>query len=135
MLNGSEISLNNSYPDHLAQASHSMRDCVAQIIEELAPTEVIKQQPWFIPEKNVANGVTRRYRIRYMVYGSGENIDETNIDRLDEFIDNSLTSLNLSMEKAHNHSDIENEIVKLSIDLTRFHLLELLNRYDEYWKK
>ena len=44
-----------------------------------------------------------------MVYGSGENIDETSIVRLDEFIDRSLTSLNLSMEKAHNHTMVEKE--------------------------
>ena len=135
MLEGSENSLNDTHQDHLSQAAHSMRDCVAQIIEELAPTKVVKEQPWYTAVEGAPNGVSRRYRIRYMVYGSGESVDKDVINQLDDFIDRSLTSLNLAMERAHDHSDIGKEEVQLTIDQTRFALLELLKRYNNFWIK
>lgn len=74
MLDGSEKSLELSTPDSLSQAAHSMRDCFQQLLEQLGPTEAVKAQPWFKFTEGAPGGVSRRSRLRYLLYGSGEKV-------------------------------------------------------------
>jgi hypothetical protein len=42
MVEGSETALHLETPDSLSQAAHSMRDCFQQLLEELAPSKIVK---------------------------------------------------------------------------------------------
>ncbi|MBU1682680.1 hypothetical protein KJ742_01920 [Patescibacteria group bacterium] len=136
MLDGSEKTINIDSSDTFAQAAHSMRDCFQKLIEQLAPTSVVSIQPWFEKTDGAPTGVSRRSRLRYMLYGSGENFDEKAITRLDEQSDIAKDSLDLIIARAHDHDlSLSKDEVILAIDQARFSLLNILKLYDNYRKK
>lgn len=103
MLKGSETALRSTAVDNLSQAAHSMRDLFQQIVEDLAPADAVRQQPWFKPTPNAPGGVSRMSRLRYILYGSGEMLDEREIERLDDAAERAKDSLDLAMARAHDH--------------------------------
>lgn len=130
MLIGSEAALHSSAVDHLSQAAHSMRDLFQKMIEDLAPTDDVKRQPWFAPTDGAPGKVSRMSRLRYILYGSGEMLDKHEIGRLDQVAEEAKTSLDLAMARAHDHDpDLTERDVELAIDHARFWLLEVLKRY------
>jgi hypothetical protein len=131
MLDGSESALEQDGPDHLSQASHSMRDLFQQLIESLAPTKAVKMQPWYEPVAGPPGGVSRRQRLRYMLYGSGIGIDSEILEELDETANEAKDALDLAIARAHDHDpNLSLEEVKLAIDLARFSLSEVLKIYE-----
>jgi len=127
MLSGSEEALDSNTPDHLSQASHSMRDLFQQLIEFLAPTKVVKKQPWYEFVDGPQDGVSRRQRLRYMLYGSGLGFEEDIIQQLDETAKDAKESLDLIINRAHNHDpDLTLNEVSNAIDFARFSLNEVL---------
>lgn len=130
MLEGSEAALQMESQDHLSQAAHSMRDLFQQLIEDLAPADAVKQQPWFEPTPGAPGGVSRMSRLRYISYGSGETFDEDEIKQLDEAAEGAKIALDLSIARAHDHDpQLKKPQVELAIDHARFSLLEVLKRY------
>ena len=125
MLKGSEEALHRSGADNLSQAAHSMRDLFQQIIEDLAPTNVVKQQPWFKPTPSAPREVSRMSRLRYILYGAGTGFDEREIGQLDEAATSAKNALDLSMARAHDHDpELTSAEVELAIDHSRFSLLQ-----------
>jgi hypothetical protein len=123
MLRGSEQSLNRDDEDALSQATHSMRDCFQQLIEHLAPTDAVKAQPWYEPVKGPPEGVSRRQRLKFILYRSGEDMDEETLSSLDKLADSAKNSLDLCIARAHNHdSQLKKKEILLSIDHARYAL-------------
>ncbi|MFV2045170.1 MAG: hypothetical protein ACC700_18290 [Anaerolineales bacterium] len=135
MLEGSEAALDQELPDHLSQAAHSMRDLFQQLLEHLAPNEAVEAQPWFKPTEGAPGGVSRRSRLRYLLYGSGESVDEGVIEQLDITAHAAKQSLDLCIARAHDHDpSLTDDEVRLAIDQARFSLakvLELSHAYRE----
>lgn len=130
MLEGSEAALELESPDHLSQAAHSMQDLFQQLLEHLAPSEVVKSQPWFESTEGAPGGVSRRSRLRYLLYGSGESIDEGIIDQLDITAHAAKQSLDLCIARAHDHDpSLTDDEVRLAIDQARFSLAKVLELY------
>jgi hypothetical protein len=131
MVDGSEITLSAESPDCLSQAAHSIRDCFQQIIEDLAPSSVVNLQPWFTSTNGAPGGVSRRSRLMYILYGSGENIDEREIQRFDELAEIAKSSLDHVIDRAHYHDiSLTKEEVQLAIDQARDSLLQILRLYN-----
>ena len=136
MLEGSEAALDIGTPDSLHQAAHSMRDCFQQLIEYLAPSEVVKTQPWFTPTVGAPGGVSRRSRLKYVLYGSGENVDENIIHQLDVLSDIAKNSLDFCMARAHGHdTTLTKEDVVYAVDQARNELLNVLRLYNRFRRK
>ena len=133
MLEGSETALGIDTPDSQSQAAHSMRDCFQQLLEQLAPSKVVESQPWFKPTDGAPGGISRRSRLRYMLYGSGENVDDRTIQQLDELSDIAKNSLDLCIARAHDHDpSLTKEEVLLVIDQARNALLHVLKLYNSF---
>jgi len=131
MLEGSEAASANDNPDSQSQAAHSMRDCFQMLIEQLAPNKVVESQPWFVPVEGPPAGISRRSRLRYMLYGSGENIDDGLIQRFDELADIAKISLDICIARAHEHDpSLTKEEVRLGIDQARNSLVQILELYN-----
>lgn len=127
MLLGSEAALGVNNPDSQTQAAHSMRDCFQQLIEQLSPDDVIRTQPWFEATKGAPGGVSRRSRIRYLLYGSGEKIDDETIQKFDELVEIAKSSLDICIARAHDHDpSLTKEEVQLIIDQARNSLSQIL---------
>lgn len=130
MLKGSESALQSTGPDSQSQAAHSMRDCIQQSLEQLAPSKVVESQPWFEVTPGAPGGISRRSRFRYILYGSGENVDEKVIQQLDDLTEIAKDSLDLCQDRAHNHDpSLTHEEVLLTIDHARNALLYVLKQY------
>jgi len=133
MLEGSEAALDLDSADHLSQAAHSMRDLFQHLLEHLAPSEAVKAQPWFELTEGAPGGVSRRSRLRYLLYGSGELIDEGIIGQLDITAHAAKQSLDLCIARAHDHDpSLTVDEVRLAIDQARFSLAKVLELYSEY---
>ncbi len=131
MLEGSESALHTDTPDSLSQSAHSIRDCFQQLLEELAPSKVVESQPWFKPTEGAPGGISRRSRFRYMLYRSGENVDQGTIQRLDVAIEMAKVSLDLCMARAHDHDPtLSKDEVRLAVDQARDSLLHVLELYN-----
>jgi len=132
MVEGSEASLFSNKKDSLSQAAHSMRDCFQEVIEELAPTKVVLEQPWFEPTPEAPQKVSRRSRIRYILYGTGENYENSIVQRLDELAGIAKNSLDICTGKAHDH-DLDNtqQITSLAIDHARINLITILKYHND----
>lgn len=132
MLAGSEEALHSQGVDHLSQAAHSMRDMFQQLIEQIAPSEAVKSQPWFVSTPGAPGGVSRMSRLRYMLYGTGIDLDEDELRRLDEAAEQAKIALDVSIARAHDHDpQLTKDEVELAIDHARFSLLEILKRYSQ----
>jgi hypothetical protein len=136
MVEGSETALHLETPDSLSQAAHSMRDCFQQLLDELAPSKVVETQPWFEATKGAPGGISRRSRLKYILYGSGENADEKTIQELDELSDFAKDALDLCMARAHDHDPtLTKAEVLLAIDQARNALLNVLKLYTNFRRK
>jgi len=67
---GAWEALGSGSPDGCAQAAHSMREVLRQLLDKLAPDEQVKKAPWY-EKPNSGVTVTRAMRIRYTISGSG----------------------------------------------------------------
>ena len=133
MLDGSETALGVDTPDSQSQAAHSMRDCFQQLLEQLAPSKVVASQPWFEQSEGAPGGISRRSRLRYMLYGPGENVDVKTIQRLDELADIAKDSLDSCMARTHTHDEsLTKEEVLLAVDQARHALLHVLKLYNNF---
>ena len=132
MVEGSESALVSNHPDAFSQGAHSMRDCFEKILKQLSPNDVVINQPWFEPTPKAPGNVSRRSRMRYILYGSGENIDEKEIIRFDELADIAKNSLDICIKRAHDHDlSLSREETRLAIDQSRNSLLHILKLYNE----
>ena len=68
----------SNMPDARAQASHSMREVLRQLLDKLAPTEEVIKAPWY---KKPESGppVTRAMRIRYALSGVSDVSSESTL--------------------------------------------------------
>lgn len=133
MLDGSETALLMDTPDSQSQAAHSMRDCFQQLLEQLAPSKVVKSQPWFQTTDGAPGGISRRSRLRYMLYESGENLDDQTIQQLDDVTEIAKNSLDLCIARAHEHDpSLTKEEIQLVVDQGRNALLNVLKLYNSF---
>jgi hypothetical protein len=125
MLDGSETALQAGFPDSLSQAAHSMRDLYEQVIETLAPSEVVSQQPWFAPTPEARGRVFQKIRLKFILPGPITQVDDTLIDQLDEEAGAAKDILDLCIARAHDPS-LSKEEATLAIDQARHSLLSVL---------
>jgi hypothetical protein len=52
-----------------ANTANALRELLREIFESLAPDKEIKKCFWFVPDRSSKNGVTRRDRIKFAIYG------------------------------------------------------------------
>ena len=133
MIEGSESALERGTPESFAQAAHSIRDCFQSLIEYLAPTQVVQSQPWFELTPGSPTSVSRKSRIRYLFYGSGENVNNDVLKKYDDQAGIAKESLDLCIKRAHDHNpEMTIDEAKASIDQGRSSLLSLLLKYQEF---
>ena len=89
--------------------------------------------PGFEPVAGAPGGVSRRSRLQFMLYGSGENVDEDTIRQLDELAEIAKTSLDLCIARTHGHDPtLTKEEVVYAIDHARNELLNVLKLYNSF---
>jgi len=64
--NGAWVTFNGNSPDKIAQAAHSMREVLNQLLEKLAPDQNVIKASWYI-EPTKGQKVTRKMRVRHIL--------------------------------------------------------------------
>jgi hypothetical protein len=103
---GAWEALESSRPDGCAQATHSMREVLRQLLNKLAPEQQVKKAPWY-EKPNSGASVTRAMRIRYIISGSVVESESSLslINDLAQAVDSMYSKLS-----AESHSNREAEI-------------------------
>lgn len=85
----------NSYRDagnplRYVNTGNGLRELFREFLGEVAPDDEVKKAPWFVPDKTSKNGVTRRHRIDYAVFGNlvPGNFPKTFADQADGLAEN-----------------------------------------------
>jgi len=60
----------SSNPARFVNTGNLLRELLREFLEILAPDEEVRKAPWFKPDETSKNGVTRRHRIDYAVFGN-----------------------------------------------------------------
>jgi len=60
------VTFNGNSPDKVAQATHSMREVLNQLLDKLAPDQNIIDAPWYMEPTKGAK-VTRKMKVRYIL--------------------------------------------------------------------
>ena len=103
---GAWEALGSGRPDGCAQAAHSMREVLRQLLDKLAPEEEVKNAPWY-KKPDSAVSVTRAMRIHYIISRSGVESESSLsfIDDLAQAVDSMYAKLS-----AESHSNREAKI-------------------------
>ena len=92
---GAWQTLEGSTSDRHAQAAHSMREVLSQLLDRLAPREQVQKAQWYKkPERG--DPVTRAMRVRWAIAGDSTDVSESmlkQIDTLAEAINATYTKL------------------------------------------
>lgn len=111
---GAWEAIESNRPDARAQASHSMREVLRQLLDKLAPTEEVLKAPWY---KKPASGapVTRAMRTRYALAGMSDVASESTLSLITDLtaaVDSMYAKLS-----SESHSD-----KKVTVTATRMYL-------------
>ena len=111
---GAWEAVESNSPDARAQASHSMRELLRQLLDKLAPTEEVLKAPWYKKPQSGAS-VTRAMRIRYALAGISDVHSESTFSLINDLaaaVDSMYAKLS-----AESHSD-----KKVTVTATRMYL-------------
>lgn len=75
---GAWQALESGTQDGPAQASHSMRELLSQVLDNLAPSEFVQKAPWYKKPKQEP-AVTRAMKIRYAITGTSDVQSESTL--------------------------------------------------------
>jgi hypothetical protein len=70
ILNGAKASLDDTTnPLRSANVANGLRELLRELLEILAPDRELVKAKWFVPNGTSRNGVTRRHRLTFAIYG------------------------------------------------------------------
>lgn len=102
-------------------ACHSARELIDHVLRSLAPVDSIKEQSWWVKDKNSTSGITRRHRIEYILRNRMIEFLEEHRDHLYHNLPEQL------FQEAHNQQINDNdEYVKDLLIGTELFLKKLL---------
>jgi len=87
--------------DKKAQAAHTMRDILSNLISIWASNDVVKTAEWWVPVKDTKDGVSLRQRLQFLLYGPGKIADTTMLDSVEHEISIIYQSDELLKKVAH----------------------------------
>ena len=121
---GAWEAVHSARPDAVRQAAHSGRELIDQTLKALAPDKLVRDQPWFNPNKTSRSGITRRHRIRLVIQERRGKPSRTDLDiaakacELVLVIDKKLTALSHA-RSAPSQRDVADALRAAEIALER----------------
>ena len=79
---GAWQTLKGSSADKHAQAAHSMREVLSQLLDKLAPGERVKKASWYKKPKS-GDPVTRAMRVRWAIAGNSANVSNSTLEQIE----------------------------------------------------
>ncbi len=111
---GAWEAIESNRPDGRAQASHSMREVLRQLLDSLAPTKEVLKAPWYKKPQSGAP-ITRAMRVRYALAGTSDVSSESTLSLINDLaaaVDSMYAKLS-----SESHTD-----KKVTVTATRMYL-------------
>jgi len=110
-----------------SQSAHSMRDIIRKFILKHASNEIVKTAAWWTEAKDTDDGVSTRQRLRFLAYGPTAEANETELDFIQQQLDEFFRSYYLLSKAAHG-SEQATAAIEASMKSAEHLLLLILNR-------
>jgi RNA-directed DNA polymerase len=99
---GAWMTFKGSSTDRIAQATHSMRELLRQLLDKLAPDEDVKRASWYSKPTEDPE-VTKRMRVRYILSGYDSTINKKMVDFIDSIADAAQMTYSRLNSEAHKY--------------------------------
>lgn len=107
--------LDSGQPHSLAQAAHSARELVDQVLKAGAPDEKVRTTPYFQPDASSSSGITRRMRLKFLMREYRNEMTENDLAVAEAAADLVVAVDKKLMAEAHSRTENEYEKVKSAI--------------------
>jgi hypothetical protein len=107
--------LDSGQPHSLAQAAHSARELVDQVLKAGAPDDKVRAAPSFQPDASSSSGITRRMRLKFLMWEYKSEMSENDLAIAEAAADLVLAVERKLMAEAHSRTENEYEEVKSAV--------------------
>ena len=124
-LNNSEESIKNKEAGWIGNSVYHSVEMIDRFLRRNAPNNQIKNQDWYVPNKDSKSGVTRKHRVEFFLRQRINQTNEKIIKDIDYWGDQISSSIR-KLEKIK-HTTIGKDDEKIVIDKIDYSRLVLLN--------
>jgi Predicted pPIWI-associating nuclease len=107
--------LNSGQPHSLAQAAHSARELVDQVLKAGAPDDKVRKAPSFQPDASSSSGITRRMRLKFLMGEYKSEMSENDLAIAEAAADLVLAVDKKLMAEAHSRTENDYEEVNSAV--------------------
>jgi hypothetical protein len=107
--------LDSDRPHSLAQAAHSARELIDQVLKAGAPDDKVRSAPYFEPDARSSSGITRRIRLKWLMREYRHEMSENDLAIAEAAADLVLAVDKKLMAEAHSRTGNDYEEVKIAI--------------------
>jgi RNA-directed DNA polymerase len=101
---GAWVTFKGDSPDRIAQATHSMREVLNQLLEKLAPDEQVIKAPWYAVQTKGPK-VTRKMRVRYILSDESQPASKSTVNFIDSLANTTDEMYGQLSKEAHKHGE------------------------------
>jgi hypothetical protein len=116
MRKGAWRTLYSGSPDAAAQACHSMREILTNILDHAAPNDQVKAAVWWRHVPETQDGVSKRQKLRYLLIGSDDRDVEDLIEEFDNQIDVAMRAHGDAIKIAHYRTNPSIEVARRALE-------------------
>jgi RNA-directed DNA polymerase len=99
---GAWVTFNGTSPDRIAQATHSMREVLSQLLSRLAPDDVVTKAQWYV-EPTAGAKVTRKMRVRCILSTKTQPASKSTVEFIESLADITEQTYGQLSKEAHKH--------------------------------
>lgn len=115
--------------DANAQACHSMRGVLTDLLDQYSPVEEVQRAEWWEPDDDARDGVTKRQKIRYFV--AGDRRIEVDAEEMDRQVDRAYAAHHNAVGIAHGEQ-VDREATRAALIALEDAIGTLLNQRENY---
>lgn len=122
---GAWVTFKGDSPDKIAQATHSMREVLSQLLEKLAPDKNVIEASWYI-EPTKGQKVTRKMRVRYILSDESQPASKSTVNFIDSLADTADEMYAQLSKEAHKRGESVESIAESYLHACELVLLLIL---------
>lgn len=116
-------------PESSTQACHTLREILTAILDRFAPNDDVKTAPWWKPDTQTRDGVSKRHKVKYLVICRDDTaLSEGLLDELTVQVGRALTAHQLTIKIAHRNIETDSATAHLALANLEEVMLALLRQ-------
>lgn len=100
------LAFHRGTPESSTQACHTLREILTDILDRFAPNDDVKSAPWWKPDPQTRDGVSKRHKVKYLVIcGDDTALSEGLLAELTAQVEHAMSAHQLTIKIAHRNID------------------------------